>query len=89
MYVCICSAVTEKDIHRAVAEGCRSADDLRHHLGVAAGCGRCLDSAMETLQQAMLPFAARFDVASRLNVAAHLNVASHLNVVDYSLAYPA
>ena len=62
MYICICSAITERDIHRAVAEGCRSADDLRRHLGVAAGWGTCLDSAMETLQSAMMPFTSSADL---------------------------
>ena len=62
MYICICCAITERDIHQAVAEGCRTATDLRRHLGVGDGCGRCLDDAHATLREALLPFSARPDL---------------------------
>jgi len=41
MYVCICNAVTERDIGSAVADGCCSLRELREQLGVGACCGRC------------------------------------------------
>lgn len=42
MYVCICKAVTDKHIHRAVAGGkVSSVGDLRRELGVCTGCGKC------------------------------------------------
>jgi bacterioferritin-associated ferredoxin len=53
MYVCICKAVTERDIHEAVTEGCYSMRHLRQSLGVCSGCGRCGHSALEVLRCAL------------------------------------
>ncbi len=57
MYVCVCNAVTEDDIHEAARNGARRLRDLRGCLGVSADCGRCachaktcLDSAIEQQQ---------------------------------------
>ncbi len=41
MIVCICHRVSDRDIHRAVHEGCRSFEDLQDELRVATGCGAC------------------------------------------------
>ncbi len=50
MYICICNAVTERDINRCVANGgACSVEDLQRELGVAAGCGCCRDAAQATL----------------------------------------
>ena len=53
MFVCVCNAVTEKDIGSAVAEGCRSLQELREQLGVGACCGRCRDCARGVLQDTL------------------------------------
>jgi bacterioferritin-associated ferredoxin len=50
MFVCVCNAVTERDIGVAVAEGCGSLRELREQLGVGACCGRCCDCARGVLQ---------------------------------------
>ena len=34
MYVCVCNAVTERQIHHAAAQGARTLRDLRQSLGV-------------------------------------------------------
>ena len=52
MYVCICNAVTEQDIHDTVAEGLGSMRELRERLGVGACCGRCASSARDVLRNA-------------------------------------
>jgi bacterioferritin-associated ferredoxin len=41
MYVCICQAVTEKQVRDAVGQGVHSLSALREHLGVASECGKC------------------------------------------------
>ncbi len=41
MYVCICKAVTERQIEDAVARGAHCLKDLKHELGVASECGKC------------------------------------------------
>lgn len=45
MYVCVCNAVTDREIRAAVAGGARSVGDLSMLLGVGAGCGCCRDAA--------------------------------------------
>ncbi|PHV11028.1 (2Fe-2S)-binding protein [Chitinimonas sp. BJB300] len=49
MYVCICNAVTDKQILRAVEHGCDSMRDLRIELGVAGCCGKCAPDARALL----------------------------------------
>lgn len=41
MYVCVCNAVTESQVLRAVEEGVRNLRGLQAHLGIALECGRC------------------------------------------------
>ena len=41
MYVCVCNAVTDREIQSAVALGAHSLADLKSTLGVATCCGRC------------------------------------------------
>ena len=53
MYVCVCRAVTEKDIESAVAGGARRLRDLRIELGVTEECGRCAKCARQCLAAAL------------------------------------
>ena len=52
MYICICNAVTDRQIRAAVAAGATSIDDLSMQLGVGAGCGCCREAAQEVLDDA-------------------------------------
>ena len=49
MYICICNAITERQIVRAAEQGARSPQDLAHGLGVGLGCGRCVTCAKALL----------------------------------------
>ncbi|GLR14902.1 bacterioferritin-associated ferredoxin [Chitinimonas viridis] len=49
MYVCICNAVTDKQIRRAINDGCGSMRELRMELGVAGCCGKCAPDARALL----------------------------------------
>ncbi len=49
MYVCICNAVTERDVAAAADDGCRTLRDLRERLDVGRCCGRCTGHAREVL----------------------------------------
>ena len=51
MYVCICNAITDKQIRRAARNGVDSLYELRATLGVAAGCGSCARTAQEVLDE--------------------------------------
>lgn len=52
MYVCICAAVTERDVHAALAAGVETLDQLTMQLGVAAGCGCCRETAQRLMTEA-------------------------------------
>lgn len=49
MYVCICNAVTERQVRACVDAGATSLGDLQFELGVASCCGCCADTAAEYL----------------------------------------
>lgn len=53
MYVCVCHAVTERDIDSAVAEGCCTLRQLREQLGFGSQCGRCTGCARAILQDSL------------------------------------
>lgn len=49
MYICICNAVTERQVHAAVDAGATTLSDLQFELGVASCCGCCAETAQEYL----------------------------------------
>ena len=49
MYVCICNAVTDKQIRQAAESGVRDLWGLQAVLGVATNCGACKQSAYQIL----------------------------------------
>ena len=51
MYICICNAITERDVRECVRRGCCSVDELSVELGVGSGCGRCRTAAKEILDE--------------------------------------
>ena len=53
MYVCVCNAVTDREIRGAAKLGARSLDDLSATLGVATCCRRCADCARHVLAEAI------------------------------------
>ncbi|MGE5469279.1 MAG: (2Fe-2S)-binding protein [Bacteroidota bacterium] len=52
MYVCVCHAVTDRQIRQAVEDGARTLKDLRRDLGVTRDCGRCASCARQCMQEA-------------------------------------
>ena len=52
MYICICNAITEREVRECAQAGTRSVDELTMKLGVGAGCGRCRECAAELLLEA-------------------------------------
>ena len=53
MYVCLCNAVTERQIRQAVTLGATTLDELSEGLGVATNCGKCHGCACDILQDAL------------------------------------
>jgi bacterioferritin-associated ferredoxin len=53
MYICLCNAITERQIVQAAESGARSPEDLASGLGVGMGCGRCTSCAKTLLVEAV------------------------------------
>ncbi len=51
MYVCVCRAVSDSKIRRAVEQGAGSMRALKDQLGVGSVCGRCVPEARQLLGQ--------------------------------------
>jgi len=51
MYVCVCHGVTDHEIRRVAAEGCRDLHELTMRTGCAGTCGSCRDTAAEILAE--------------------------------------
>ncbi len=49
MFVCICNAITDRDIKETVAAGASTMSDLQAQLGVATCCGCCSELAASFL----------------------------------------
>ena len=53
MYVCVCKAVTERQIRDAVRDGATALKDVRRKLGVSSECGQCAIDARACLAAAV------------------------------------
>lgn len=49
MYICVCNAVTDREIRQCAELGARTVDELRDALGVASCCGKCEGAARDIL----------------------------------------
>ena len=43
MYVCVCNAITDRQVRAAIGAGVRDAERVHPHFGCETQCGRCLD----------------------------------------------
>jgi bacterioferritin-associated ferredoxin len=54
MYVCVCHAVSDREIREAVDHGARSLFDVQCQLPVGSCCGRCEDTARQVVAEQLL-----------------------------------
>ncbi len=54
MYICICHAVNNSAIRKAVKDGVNSFRDLSARTGCGTQCGSCIKLAREVLDQALI-----------------------------------
>jgi bacterioferritin-associated ferredoxin len=53
MYVCVCNAVTDREIVERVRAGADSIESIRFELGVATCCGQCNDCAVRLIEDTL------------------------------------
>ncbi|WP_026958715.1 MULTISPECIES: bacterioferritin-associated ferredoxin [Aliagarivorans] len=63
MYVCLCKAITDKQIREAVMEGHDTLTKVREKLGVASGCGKCARTAQQVINQELQNQPSYYEVA--------------------------
>jgi bacterioferritin-associated ferredoxin len=51
MIVCVCKAVSDRQIRASIAEGVETFDDLQVELGVAICCGKCEKTVRDVMAQ--------------------------------------
>jgi bacterioferritin-associated ferredoxin len=50
MYVCVCKAVTDRDIKRAVNEGASTVAEVMECTGAGTSCGTCIAEIAEVVE---------------------------------------
>jgi bacterioferritin-associated ferredoxin len=53
MYVCVCQAISDRQIREVVDRGAASVYEVQAHLPVASCCGRCEDSVRQVIEAQM------------------------------------
>jgi bacterioferritin-associated ferredoxin len=51
MIVCVCKAVSDRQIRASIADGVDTFDNLQFELGVATCCGKCAESVRDVMAQ--------------------------------------
>ena len=51
MFVCMCAAVTDSEIHACVHAGASSVEEVGEHSMAGTGCGGCRDRIQEILSR--------------------------------------
>jgi|RhiMethySRZTD1v2_1073278.scaffolds.fasta_scaffold3790060_1 assimilatory nitrate reductase electron transfer subunit len=59
MIVCVCKGVTDRDLNEAIADGCRSMEDVARCTRAGTGCGTCRATIQQRLD-ARPPRSVRF-----------------------------
>lgn len=59
MIICVCKNISDRDIARAVLEGCHSFKAVQNELELGKSCGTCLDYARECFAESKAASSAR------------------------------
>jgi bacterioferritin-associated ferredoxin len=58
MYVCICNALTDKQIRRAVCSGACRTSEVYRHLDCVPRCGKCVAEVLDVVRAHQSEFSA-------------------------------
>lgn len=53
MFVCICKAISDKDIEEAVHAGAEDFSSVQSSLGAGTGCGTCQEMTQQVIDQTL------------------------------------
>ena len=51
MYLCVCRAVKESEVDKAISQGCRSFKDISDQTGCSKECGQCAQVVKEYIER--------------------------------------
>ena len=51
MYVCLCNAVSDKQIKKAISDGASSVEEIQQVSNVGKNCGSCIYAVQEMLDR--------------------------------------
>jgi len=54
MFICICAAVSESELHACIDDGARTLEDVGRDCAAGTGCGTCLNRVSEILERHVL-----------------------------------
>ncbi len=63
MFVCVCNAITEKDIRQAVDNGSETIKLLKEKFAIGNQCGGCITLSKQILSQQLATTACYYEVA--------------------------
>lgn len=52
MFVCVCNAVTERDVHEAIEAGASTVEEVAYCTGAGTRCGTCVSVVAAMLERA-------------------------------------
>lgn len=55
MYVCLCTAVTDHEIRKTVAEGASSVEEVAFCTGAGTRCGTCVNAIAAIVEEEQTP----------------------------------
>ncbi len=53
MFVCVCKAISDKDIKSAIYAGAEDLDSIQDALGAGTGCGTCHDFTQQLIDETL------------------------------------
>ena len=53
MYVCVCNAVSDRDIIEAIRDGAENLEHIQERLGASTGCGTCRDFTEQLIDRTL------------------------------------
>ena len=64
MYVCLCRAITDRQVRESVENGASTFREVRDELNLGTCCGRCVPESRTLIDETLAKIATRISVAA-------------------------